>query len=553
MIGAAGRGAARRTPPWALAAVLGVAYLLLDPRTSDLAAQEYRAGLWAQSGFLLWDNGWYSGHHVPAYSLLFPPLGALLGPQVVGALSSVGGTWAFGRLTGGASRLAGAWCALGFTGLLVAGRLTFALGAAIGLGALAVARAAGAGDNFGGSSSSAPVSGTRGLEPPRLGRAKVEGVGQGRGVWGGAVALAALSSVASPVAGAFVALAAAAWWLGDRSARRVRTVVLAGAAVAPAAALAALFPEGGTFPFVLSSFAPTFAVSLLALALAWRGPPVLRAGIALSIALLLVAWALPNPMGGNAARLGATFAGPALAAALLPAGRWRALALAAPLLLWWQLAAPIDDWRASARDPTVRERSYAGLERFLQGRPGPPFRVEVPFTDNHWEAAHLAGGADGFPLARGWERQLDRKVNGLFYDGEPLTPTRYRDWLDDNAVRFVALADAPVDYSAAAEAQLVRDGLPWLRRVYADATWTVWEVRDAAPMGVSALTADGFTTPGAGPVRIRWSPYFEVVSGRGCVRRTADDHVMTDAAVTVRARLSAGGALRREEHCSTRG
>ena len=30
------------------------------------------------------------------------------------------------------------------------------------------------------------------------------------------------------------------------------------------------------------------------------------------------------------------------------------------------------------------------------------------------------------PLARGWERQLDLKRNGLFYDGRPLTAARYR-------------------------------------------------------------------------------------------------------------------------------
>ena len=62
------------------------------------------------------------------------------------------------------------------------------------------------------------------------------------------------------------------------------------------------------------------------------------------------------------------------------------------------------------------------------------------------------------PLARGWERQVDRQRNALFYDDRPITAARYRRWLDDNAVRFVALADAPIDYSAAREAALVRDG-----------------------------------------------------------------------------------------------
>lgn len=511
------RRGAPRVPPWVLAAVLAAAYLVADPRAADLAAQDYRAGLFARAGFVLWDNGWYAGHHVPAYSLLFPPLAAWLGPQVVGALAAVGGTWAFGRLAGRKAWLAGAWVALGLAATLVAGRLTFALGAALGLGALALARTA--------------------AESGEMAR------------WGGAVTLAALTSAASPVAGAFLALAAAAWWLGDPAARRPATAALAAAAVAPAALASLLFPEGGTFPFVFSSFLPALAGTLLVLALVPAERRVLRAGVVLAAALLVVSWALPTPMGGNAARLGSLFAGPVLALALLPAGRARALALAAPALLYWQLAAPADDWRRTTGDPSVQERSYVGLRRFLGAQGGPPFRVEIPFTDNHWESALLAGGRDGFPLARGWERQLDRKVNPLFYDPGALTAPEYRAWLDDNAVRFVALADAPVDYSAAAEAELLRRGLPGLRRVYADRVWTVWEVEDAAPMGVTALTPDGFTTAGAGRVRIRWSPWFEVVAGRGCVRRGPDGRVRVDGAVTVRARLGTDGLLRRDQHC----
>ncbi len=517
----------RHTPPWVLAAAFAVAYLALDPRTADLAAQDYRSGLWARAGFTLWDNRWYAGHHVPAYSLLFPPLGALLGPQVVGALSAVAGTLAFGRLVGREHRLAASWCALAMATLLVTGRLTFALGVALGLGALALATR------------------ERGQTPCTQGASSVA---SGRR-WSGAVGMAALTSVASPVAGAFVALAVAAWWIGAPAVRRGSTIVFAVASVAPAAVVAVLFPEGGTFPFVLSSFLPALAGTLLVLALVPREARVLRAGVALSAALLVAAWALPTPMGGNAVRLGALFAGPALAVVLLPAGRGRALALAAPALLYWQLVAPVDDWRRTAHDPSVTERAYTGLERFLAAQDGPPFRVEVPFTDNHWESANLAGGADGFPLARGWERQLDRKVNGLFYDGKPLTARRYRAWLGENAVRFVALAEAPVDYSAAAEAQLLRDGVAGLRPVYRDRVWTVWEVEGATPMGVTELTDDGFTTAGAGPVRIRWSPWFQVVGGRGCVRRSADDRVEVTGAVRVQARLGAGGLLRRNEHC----
>ena len=115
-------------------------------------------------------------------------------------------------------------------------------------------------------------------------------------------------------------------------------------------------------------------------------------------------------------------------------------------------------------DPSVHASYYDGLLRFLHGRQAAegPFRIEIPFTDNHWESAHVAPTV---PLARGWERQLDRKVNGLFYDGRRLTGQRYLRWLHDNAVRYVALADAPIDYSAAAEAKRIRNGdVPELAR-----------------------------------------------------------------------------------------
>jgi hypothetical protein len=529
----------RRLPPWTLAAALGVAYLLLDPRTSDLAAQEYRAGLWARNGFTVWDNGWYAGHHVPAYSLLFPPLGAWLGAQVVGVLSAVTGTWAFGRLVGSEHRLAGYWTALAMATLLVTGRLTFALGVALGVAALAAARSAHREDGEPG----APAA--RRPPPDALLRAALRGRA--------AVGLAALCSAASPVAGVFLALAVAAWWLGDRTARGRRLIGVGVASVAPAAILALLFPEGGTFGFALSSFWPSLAGTLLVLAVLPRDRRVLRAGAALTALMLVGSWVLPTPMGGNAVRLGALFAGPALAVALLPRRRARTLALVAPVLLALQLYAPADDWIQSAHDPSVQPSAYRGLKRFLHAQGGPPFRVEIPFTDNHWESENLAGGPDGFPLARGWERQYDRKVNTLFYDGHPLTAARYRRWLGENAVRFVALADAPIDYSAAAEAQLIRDGLPYLRRAYRDRVWTVWEVIGARPLGVRRLTTDGFSTAAGGAVRIRWSPYFQVMAGTGCVRRSPDGFTAVDGALTVRAQPSLAGALRRTEDCHRSG
>jgi hypothetical protein len=103
---------ARRTPPWALAAALALLWLALAPRTPDLAAQVYRVSLWAREGFSVWDGAWYAGHHLPAYSLLYP----LLGARVTGVVTAVCSALLFDRLAGrhfGPSARAGTvWFAL---------------------------------------------------------------------------------------------------------------------------------------------------------------------------------------------------------------------------------------------------------------------------------------------------------------------------------------------------------------------------------------------------------------------------------------------------------
>ena len=141
-----------------------------------------------------------------------------------------------------------------------------------------------------------------------------------------------------------------------------------------------------------------------------------------------------------------------------PAG-WL-LAIALPLL-YFQWQAPVRDVRTLRRRP-VGVGGVLPAAAPVPGPPGgPPFRVEIPFTPIHWEAYAVA---PRFPLARGWERQLDIKYNQLFYGG-PLTPATYDAWLHQLAVRFVAVPDAQLDYSARKEAALIDRGLPYLRLV----------------------------------------------------------------------------------------
>ncbi len=462
-----------------LAAAIGVAYLLVAPISQDLAAAVFRSDLFAREGFVVVNDAWYGSHHVPAYSVLMPPLGSWLGPRVVAAIAVVVAAGIFAELADRAFPRRGAWLgslwfAFAIGAQLFTGRVTFLLGVPFALGALLAAQ--------------------RGR--PAL-----------------AVALALATPLASPVDGAFLALAGVAWTVG--AGRRIG-LVIAAAALAPVAFLAAVFPEGGTEPFAPSAFWPALAV-LVALALLLpREDRVLRVGAALYAVAVVACFVVPSPVGGNVTRMVALVGGPLVACAAWP--RYRTVvALAAVPFLYWQLMPPIRDATALDGDPSTTASYYTPLVDRLAREDG-PLRVEVPFTRSHWEAAHLA---EHVALARGWERQLDRERNALFYDDEPLTAARYLDWLHANGVTFVALPDVELDHSADAEAALLRDGIPQLRPVWRNEHWTLYRVADATPLGVRELGADGFVVDapraGALDVRVRFSPHWAVLSGAGCV------------------------------------
>ncbi len=128
-------------------------------------------------------------------------------------------------------------------------------------------------------------------------------------------------------------------------------------------------------------------------------------------------------------------------------------------------------------DRSVSASYYEPLLGFLRTQTATgPFRVEVPLTANKWEAAFVASE---FPIARGWERQLDQERNGLFYE-DSLDPDRLLTWLQHNGVRFVAvpqLADRAFDPAGLGEVQLIRDGeAPYLTQVWGSADWRVYRV-----------------------------------------------------------------------------
>ena len=255
------------------------------------------------------------------------------------------------------------------------------------------------------------------------------------------------------------------------------------------------------------------AISAAGVALLAPGRRTLWAGGLLYLGVLVGAFFVPTPFGQNALRLG-VLAGPSvLALAHRKKVPLVAVAVVGAALLYLQWLPAVRAVAEAHGDPSTRLAFQAEARDFLQRMAKPGERVEVPLTKNHWEAADLAKVV---PLARGWERQLDAKANPIFYDDEQLTPARYHDWLRENAVRFVALPNAPLDYSATAEALLLEGGVDYLELVYDSPRWRIWELRDPVPPA-----SGGATLLAAGP---------ELVHGQ---RRQADGRQVPLHAVLV--------------------
>ncbi len=533
--------------------MLLLAWLLVAPRTPDLAAAAYRVDLFKHAGFAIYDEHWYAGHDVPGYSVLFAPLAWLLGLRAVGALSVLVSVACFEGATRVAYGSSARWATVAFAAAAVGdvwiGRVAFALGVSFALGAtLVYARR-------GGSPAGALAAG----------------------------ALAAASAAASPVAGALLALAALTHALSRRSPRAL--LALAAPACVVVLALGGLFAEGGWEPYPIVSFAAT---ALVVAAFAWALPREareLRLGAALYALACVVFLLVHTPMGSNVERYGVLLAGPLLicalgaarrasgggrgSAAVVALGPGGAAAATVALVAWavWAGWGPLRETLAVAGNASTQSAYYAPVERFLDERAaagagagaGAPVRVEVPLTRSHWETAELAPSVS---LARGWEKQLDTRYDGVLLS-HALTPASYERWLREQAVAYVALPDTKLDASSAREGELIRAGLPFLHEVFASRHWRIYAVRDATPIAtgpgrLTSLGHDSFalraSARGAFVVRVRYTPYWTLARGVGCVGRAAGGwtRVLARAPGTllVRARFSLAAALGGGESCA---
>jgi hypothetical protein len=520
-------------PAVALSSALATLMLLWSPPVGDLAAQVFRTELFQQAGLAIWNGSWYGGHYTLTYSLLFPPLAALLGPQLVGGIAVVSSSYLFDRLVrdrwGAEARWATLWFAAGVVTLLADGQLTFALGVAFGLATLRCLQV-------------------------------------GRGPL--AIAAAACCALASPVAGVFLAgvVFAGAWERG----RRLNRVALGAAALALVLTIAPnlAFPEPGQFPFVFSSYVaiPLWGAGALYVIRDLPEERQLRRVIVAYLLASTLIWLTPNALGGNAVRLGALFGGPVLAAVVLSrrpkasssAPAWLfALILGATMLggLYWQLTASVTQIARSVGDPSTASAYFDPAKSWLRDHGGQGLRIEVPPTANHWESAYLA---PSFELARGWLRQLDTTRDDIFYDESDLTTSSYGAWLRGNAISYVALPDAPLDYSSTAEQRLILSDPAYLKLRHRSEHWRIYEVLDpaplVAPLGMGRAQTlwvgrQGFaldvTRPGRFLVRVNFTPYWSITPGSGCILRHGDWTVARAAhpgVFRVDADFSLGGA-----------
>ena len=199
---------------------------------------------------------------------------------------------------------------------------------------------------------------------------------------------------------------------------------------------------------------------------------------------------------------------------------------------------------------------------FVDADGGDGVRVEVPFTRLHWESVYVART---IPLARGWITQLDRKYNALFRaGGTPLSAARYRAWLDREGVRYVALPDVALDPTGRGEAQVIRAHPSYRRLVPRDRHWSIYEVLGTPGLAdgvgvVTRIAPQSFRLrvkrPGFTLVRIRFTPYWRVSSGRGCVLKARDGWTLVYALSTGTLRVDASFDPRRlldsDARCTT--
>ncbi|WP_419667125.1 MFS transporter [Streptomyces sp. 2-1] len=482
----------------ALAGILHVIWFFTFANSGgDLAAQDAWAEFVGRNPGSAYNLAWYGGMHPVSYSVVSPYLMAVLGVRTT---LMIAGTISAGLLTLILMRTRAVrnpvWPSLAGVFALVcnavSGRVTFGLGMVFALGATAVV-----------------------FCWPYRWRYKR---------WAKALCaapLAALATAASPVAGLFVGFVAVALFLQKR---RPGAYALGLAPAAVVGVSAWLFPFSGTQPMLFASVLLPFSYSVFVFLLVpkeWKTVRITAAVYGLSV---LLVWLISSQIGSNISRLPMLLAGVVLIAALpftVPRSRkWYAIVVTFVGMNAWIGFKAVDDivhttpaasW-ARELAPLVNQLQVAGAEKG---------RVEVVPARSHREASALAPYVN---LARGWNRQADMERNPLFYD-DTLNSANYHEWLRRWAVHFVVVPKGEPDGDGGErERELVQRGMPYLKQVWGDANWQLFQVTDPTPMADPPAVVDraeqGELTievkrAGRVLIRIPYSPWLGLVDAEG--------------------------------------
>ncbi|MFE0183720.1 MFS transporter [Streptomyces olivaceus] len=482
----------------ALAAALHIVWFFTFANSGgDLAAQDAWSEFVGRHPDSAYNLAWYGGMHPVSYSVVSPYLMSVLGVRTT---MMIAGTLSAGLLTMLLIRSRAVrnplWASLaGLFGLLcnaASGRVTFGLGMMFGLGAVAAVF----------------------CWPHRW---RYERWAKGLC----AAPLAALSTMSSPVAGLFVGLVAVALFLQKR---RPGAWSLGLAPAAVVALSAWLFPFSGTQPMSIGSAALPVVYSALVYAFVPRAWTTVRITSAVYGLSVLLVWLISSQIGSNITRLAMLFTGVALVAALpftvRKSRKWYALVVSIVGFVGWIGAASTNDivhttpaasW-ARELAPLVNELQQVGAERG---------RVEVVPARSHREASALSPYVN---LARGWNRQADMERNPLFYD-DTLNSANYHEWLRRWAVHFVVLPkDEPDGDGGERERELVQRGLPFLKQIWGDDNWQLFQVTNPTPLAepdaeVRRAEQGEWTIdvkePGRILVRVPYSPWLSLVDAEG--------------------------------------
>jgi hypothetical protein len=482
----------------ALTAAFAALVLAFGPAPGDAPVHLYRTFL-VRDGALVWDNFWYSGTYpLASYSLLYYLPAALVGNLPLVFFAAVASTVLFASIALRQWGAAALWPSRVFGVLAAAPMFTGLYAYSLGFTAMLAT-----------------------LKLLQL-----------RRLWL-AVVLAALTVGFSPLAFAFLCLIVGAWAVsrGQIARRHLWFGVGLAAAAGIEVLTLVLFPGagGGVFPFHWIDFVAVLGVTTLGVLLARkaRGAGPLVAFYALWGLGSVVVYAVPSPLGDNWTRLSA-FIFPVMLLTASLAGfqprRLVVLALAAAFaynVVPYALLVPSrlgnDTQQASFWRPAIR---------FLRQHEQADFRVEVVPTAEHWEAYWIP--KSGFPLARGWYRQLDVADNPALYANH-LDASGYRHWLRSAAVRYVLLSTtAPLDWDGGPqEAGVVRSPASGLKVAFRSPNWTIYELPRATPLltgpASPVVTSFGHTAirgrvfaAGHYLMRAHYSPYLRL-QGSGCV------------------------------------